>query len=217
MLGLFWWDLKGSSSDISETSTLPSRGNLRTRVETESISYALNDQGTFDNFASVSFIRQEFVARWLVDILKLTPNLNHNKWSCICNILAMKIFICMVLTAVKWGGGGGGSDWQPKGCEFESRAGRNCRWGEWMARHQTPNCSPDAAALAATAPVMFTAVGVCVHLCVCVCVCVCVFTCVCVCGHVYVVYEDTNLYNDMGYDIGITRRRWFMRTFSVSP
>ncbi len=26
------------------------------------------------------------------------------------------------------------------------------------------------------------------------CVCVCVF----VCGHVYVVYEDTNLYNDMG-------------------
>ncbi len=30
---------------------------------------------------------------------------------------------------------------------------------------------------------------------VCVCVCVCV---VCVCGHVYVVYEDTNLYNDMG-------------------
>ncbi len=28
-----------------------------------------------------------------------------------------------------------------------------------------------------------------------VCVCVCV---VCVCGHVYVVYEDTNLYNDMG-------------------
>ncbi len=29
---------------------------------------------------------------------------------------------------------------------------------------------------------------------VCV-VCVCVW---CVCGHVYVVYEDTNLYNDMG-------------------
>ncbi len=26
-------------------------------------------------------------------------------------------------------------------------------------------------------------------------VCVCG---VCVCGHVYVVYEDTNLYNDMG-------------------
>ncbi len=39
----------------------------------------------------------------------------------------------------------------------------------------------------------------------CVCVrrvCVCererVCVCVCVCGHVYVVYEDTNLYNDMG-------------------
>ncbi len=28
--------------------------------------------------------------------------------------------------------------------------------------------------------------------------CVCVCVCVCVCGHVYVVYEDTNLYNDMG-------------------
>ncbi len=35
--------------------------------------------------------------------------------------------------------------------------------------------------------------------CVCVCVCVCLHECVCVCvGHVYVVYEDTNLYNDMG-------------------
>ncbi len=33
-------------------------------------------------------------------------------------------------------------------------------------------------------------------LCVCCLQCVCV--CVCVCGHVYVVYEDTNLYNDMG-------------------
>ncbi len=34
------------------------------------------------------------------------------------------------------------------------------------------------------------------------CVCVCVqehaCVCVCMCGHVYVVYEDTNLYNDMG-------------------
>ncbi len=28
--------------------------------------------------------------------------------------------------------------------------------------------------------------------------CVCVCVCVCVCAHVYVVYEDTNLYNDMG-------------------
>ncbi len=26
----------------------------------------------------------------------------------------------------------------------------------------------------------------------------CVCVCVCVCGHVYVVYEDTNLYNDIG-------------------
>ncbi len=30
------------------------------------------------------------------------------------------------------------------------------------------------------------------------CECVCVCVCVCVCGHVYVVYEDTHLYNDMG-------------------
>ncbi len=43
---------------------------------------------------------------------------------------------------------------------------------------------------------------VCVGVCVCrVCVrrvCVRVCVCVCVWGHVYVVYEDTNLYNDMG-------------------
>ncbi len=32
----------------------------------------------------------------------------------------------------------------------------------------------------------------------CVCVCVCVF---------YVVYEDTNLYNDMGYDIGYYKEK----------
>ncbi len=31
-----------------------------------------------------------------------------------------------------------------------------------------------------------------------VCVCLCVCVCVCVCVRVYVVYEDTNLYNDMG-------------------
>ncbi len=36
--------------------------------------------------------------------------------------------------------------------------------------------------------------------------------CVCVC----VVYDDTNVYNNMGMT-GITRRRGFMRTFSVSP
>ncbi len=38
------------------------------------------------------------------------------------------------------------------------------------------------------------------HVCVCVCVCefACVCVCVCVCVRVYVVYEDTNLYNDMG-------------------
>ncbi len=37
-----------------------------------------------------------------------------------------------------------------------------------------------------------------VHYFVCVCVRVRVRVRVCVCGHVYVVYEDTNLYNDMG-------------------
>ncbi len=46
-------------------------------------------------------------------------------------------------------------------------------------------------------------VCVCV-ICVCVCVCVCVCLCVCLCASlcqcvlVYVVYEDTNLFNDMG-------------------
>ncbi len=34
----------------------------------------------------------------------------------------------------------------------------------------------------------------------------CGFVCVCVCVHVYVVYEDTHFYNDMGMT-GITRRR----------
>ncbi len=51
----------------------------------------------------------------------------------------------------------------------------------------------------------------------CVFVFVCILMCVCVCCvHVYVVYEDTNVYNDMGMT-GITRIRGFMMTFSVSP
>ncbi len=49
-------------------------------------------------------------------------------------------------------------------------------------------------------------VCVCVCVCVSVCVCVCVCVSVCVCVHVYVVYEDTNSYNDMGMT-GITRRK----------
>jgi len=40
--------------------------------------------------------------------------------------------------------------------------------------------------------------NICHLLYVCMYVCVCVCVCVCVSGHVYVVYEDTNLYNDMG-------------------
>ncbi len=56
-------------------------------------------------------------------------------------------------------------------------------------------------------------------MCVCVCACVraCVRVCmlVCECVGVCVVYEDTNVYNDMGMT-GITKRRGFMRTFSVS-
>ncbi len=35
-------------------------------------------------------------------------------------------------------------------------------------------------------------------MCVCVCVCVSVCACACTCVRVYVVYEDTNLYNNMG-------------------
>ncbi len=49
------------------------------------------------------------------------------------------------------------------------------------------------------------------HLSVCVCVCVC--ACACVCELVYMVYEDTNLYNNMG----ITTWRWFMRTLPMFP
>ncbi len=45
------------------------------------------------------------------------------------------------------------------------------------------------------------------HLSVCVCVCVCVRELV------YMVYEDTNLYNIMG----ITTWRWFMRTLPLFP
>ncbi len=41
-------------------------------------------------------------------------------------------------------------------------------------------------------------VCVCMYVCMYACMCVCVCVCVCVWGHVYVVYEDTNLYNDMG-------------------
>ncbi len=48
----------------------------------------------------------------------------------------------------------------------------------------------------------FTGVCECVSVCagvsVCESVCVCVCVCACVCVHVYVVYEDTNLYNNMG-------------------
>ncbi len=54
---------------------------------------------------------------------------------------------------------------------------------------------------------------------VCVCVCMCMCVCVCVRVHVctfLVTYEDTNLYNDMGMT-GITRRRWFLRTFPHVP
>ncbi len=49
-------------------------------------------------------------------------------------------------------------------------------------------------------------VCVCVRKRECKCVCVRKRECKCVCTHVYVVYEDTNVYNDMGMT-GITRRR----------
>ncbi len=41
--------------------------------------------------------------------------------------------------------------------------------------------------------------------------------CVCVCVHVYVVYEDTNLYNDMGMTYVFQGEGDFMKTLSVSP
>ncbi len=51
---------------------------------------------------------------------------------------------------------------------------------------------------------------------VCVCVCVCVCACVCVCLCVFVTYENTHLYNDVGVT-GITRRRCLKRTFPHDP
>ncbi len=41
-------------------------------------------------------------------------------------------------------------------------------------------------------------VCVCVSVCLSVCVCVCVCLSVCVCVRVYVVYKDTNMFNNMG-------------------
>ncbi len=48
----------------------------------------------------------------------------------------------------------------------------------------------------------------------CVCVCVCV---VCVCVRVYVVYEDTNLYNNMGYDRGYYNLKVFYEDTAYVP
>ncbi len=54
---------------------------------------------------------------------------------------------------------------------------------------------------------------------VCVCV-VCVWVCVCVCVcvvRVYVVYEDTNLYNDMGMDRGYYNLKVFYEDTAYVP
>ncbi len=60
-------------------------------------------------------------------------------------------------------------------------------WGETLEQGTEPPTAPRA-----PHPLL--------QVCVCVCVCVCIYmcVCVCVCVRVYVVYEDTNLYNDMG-------------------
>ncbi len=58
-------------------------------------------------------------------------------------------------------------------------------------------------------------------MCVCVCVSVSVSVCValcvsvCVCVHVHMVYEDTNLYNDMGYDWYYKEKVIYEDIFSV--
>ncbi len=85
----------------------------------------------------------------------------------------------------------------PKGCKFESRAGRNCRWGEWMysalstfnittrcpwARHRT-HCPLLRVCVHGVCVHGVCVHGVCVHCCVCVCSLLCVFTAVCVCVH----------------------------------
>ncbi len=63
---------------------------------------------------------------------------------------------------------------------------------------------------------------VCVHVCVCVyvfvCVCVCVYECVCVCVCVWCLCGLWGL--KFVYDMGMTRRRWFMRKYclySIKP
>ncbi len=53
--------------------------------------------------------------------------------------------------------------------------------------------------------------------CACACLCVFVFVCVCVCVvSMFMWFMRTQMCNDMRMT-GITRRRGFMRTFSVSP
>ncbi len=58
-----------------------------------------------------------------------------------------------------------------------------------------------------------TCLCACVSVCLSLCVCVCVFACLCACVSVCL---RANVYNDTGMT-GITMRRRFMRTFSVSP
>ncbi len=54
----------------------------------------------------------------------------------------------------------------------------------------------------------------CVCVCVCVCMCACVRVCVCVCVCVCGVYEDTNVYKDMGMP-GIKEKVIYEDIFSV--
>ncbi len=68
-------------------------------------------------------------------------------------------------------------DSKPKGCEFESRAGRNCRWGEWMSSAlSTLNTTTEVPLSKAPNPQLLPGrrsingcplLRVCVHCCVC--------------------------------------------------
>ncbi len=78
-----------------------------------------------------------------------------------------------------WPNGRESDSWS-KGCEFESRAGRNCRWGEWMSSAlSTFNTTTEVPLSKALNPQLVPErhsingcpmPRVCVHCCVCVCV-----------------------------------------------
>ncbi len=81
-----------------------------------------------------------------------------------------------------------------KGCEFDSLAGRNCRWGEMYSALSTLNTTIEVLLSKAPNPQLLPrscSINGCPLLWVCVhSVCVCVFVCVCVCSLLWVCTLD---------------------------